>query len=301
MAIIGAGLSGLIAARELASAGHQTVVYEKARGVGGRLATRRVGMARFDHGAQFFTVRGDAFRAVVDEAIEADVVAEWCRGFGEQDGYPRYRGAEGMTSLAKWLADGLDIRLGTRIEDLRSLSADAFVISAPIPQALELLANSAMAVAPALQENLREVRYNRSIAGMFVLDRPSAIELPGGEQHSLPTAYSFVADNYLKGVSKIPAITMHMSNDWSVEHWDTSTAELEQAMRGHVKPLLGEATISEISLHKWRYAGPQNPWPDPCCIVHVDPAVVLCGDAFAGPKVEGAFNSGLAAAKTLKK
>ena len=154
IAVIGAGLSGLIAARELSASGHQPVVYEKSRGVGGRLATRRVGMARLDHGAQFFTVRGEAFRSLVDEALAAGAVKEWCRGFGEEDGYPRYRGADGMTSFTKWLAAGIDIRLGTRIEDLRSVSADAYVISAPIPQALDLVANSDLAVEPALRDEL---------------------------------------------------------------------------------------------------------------------------------------------------
>ena len=65
------------------------------------------------------------------------------------------------------------------------------------------------------------------------------------------------------------------------------------------RPWLGQAQIVDASLQRWRYAGPVTPWPDPYCMVHQDPLVVLAGDAFAGPKVEGAHNSGRAAAKVI--
>ena len=117
--IIGAGLSGLMAARSLHDAGVEVTVIDKGRGVGGRLATRRIGDARFDHGAQFFTVRSDEFRSHVDGWLAAGVVREWCRGFGENDGHPRYVGAGGMTSLAKHLASGLDVRTGELAFTLR--------------------------------------------------------------------------------------------------------------------------------------------------------------------------------------
>ena len=72
--VIGAGISGLAAATELAKAGCRTIVLEKSRGIGGRMATRRVGPAVCDHGAQFFTVRTRAFGATVAEAHAAGLV-----------------------------------------------------------------------------------------------------------------------------------------------------------------------------------------------------------------------------------
>ena len=78
--VVGAGLAGLVAARELA-ADHEIVVLDKGRSVGGRLATRRIGDARLDHGAQFFTVRSEAFRSQVDEWLSRDVARVWCHGF----------------------------------------------------------------------------------------------------------------------------------------------------------------------------------------------------------------------------
>ncbi|MEC6988435.1 MAG: FAD-dependent oxidoreductase, partial [Actinomycetota bacterium] len=65
--IVGAGISGLITARRLADAGVSTMVFDKGRSVGGRLATRRIGEARLDHGAQFMTARSESFAAQLED------------------------------------------------------------------------------------------------------------------------------------------------------------------------------------------------------------------------------------------
>ncbi len=57
--------------------------------------------------------------------------------------------------------------------------------------------------------------------------------------------------------------------------------------------------MTEVQLKKWRFAGPVTPWPEPCWI-DAERGVVLAGDAFAGPKFEGAFNSGRAAAAAVR-
>lgn len=58
--------------------------------------------------------------------------------------------------------------------------------------------------------------------------------------------------------------------------------------------------VTEVQLHAWKFAGPCTPHPDRCVVARTEPgSLVVAGDAFGGPKVEGAFNSGLAAAQTL--
>ena len=125
--VIGAGIAGLSAARLLLEQGvsrDDLRVVDKGRGVGGRMASRRMdtpaGQARFDHGAQFFTTRSELFSLTVTSAVEGGAVVEWTKGFGDADGFPRWRGSEGMTSLCKWLAAdaGIAPELGTRILDL---------------------------------------------------------------------------------------------------------------------------------------------------------------------------------------
>ena len=61
IAVVGAGLSGLLVARALQARGGKVVVLEKSRGLGGRLTTKRVGEAVFDTGAQYFTAKSERF------------------------------------------------------------------------------------------------------------------------------------------------------------------------------------------------------------------------------------------------
>src|SRR5918993_1998647 len=116
--IVGAGLSGLVAAQALQDAGMRVTILEKEEKVGGRMRTDRLEEGVFDHGAQFFTVRGEHFGVMVEDWLSAGVAEEWTRGFanasGEknEDGYPRYKGVRGMTAIAEHLARGLDVQTG---------------------------------------------------------------------------------------------------------------------------------------------------------------------------------------------
>ena len=118
VAIVGAGMSGLVAATELVAAGHEVVVFDKGRAVGGRMASKRFAGARFDHGAQHFSVRSDAFRAAVREWSFAGAVGVWYEGesLTTANGVePRHRGIPAMRSICEHLAARLDVRTGTRV------------------------------------------------------------------------------------------------------------------------------------------------------------------------------------------
>jgi len=311
VAIVGAGITGLVAGRRLADAGADVVVVDKGRSPGGRLATRRIGDATLDHGAQFFTVRSPAFRRQVDDWVERDLVSIWAHGFRADDGHPRYVANGGMNSLAKDLAVGLEVRCSTMafairpqpggdtprwqvvIDDGTVYEADAVVVTTPLPQAFALLADSGLD----LDDTLMRTDYDRTIALLATLDGPPAIPDPGGLQGPTPDV-SFVADNVAKGVSTIPAITAHASATWSERHWDDDLDDLGPALVALVRPWLGEAKVVEFQVKKWRFATPRNLWPDPCWVADGG-GVVLAGDAFDGPRVEAAHNSGLAAAHAL--
>ena len=133
--ILGAGLSGLKAARDLQAAGRSVLVLDKGRGVGGRAATRRWDGVPVDHGAQFFTARSAEFRAQVADWIARGVCFEWAKGFHQWDedkglqppdadkeaGHPRHACRAGMSALGKDLAAGLtegSVRTGARATTL---------------------------------------------------------------------------------------------------------------------------------------------------------------------------------------
>ena len=77
VAVIGAGLAGLHAARRLHDAGAEVRVFDKARGSGGRMSTRRTDFGAFDHGAQYFTARDPRFRAQVEKWVASGAAAPW--------------------------------------------------------------------------------------------------------------------------------------------------------------------------------------------------------------------------------
>ena len=309
--VVGAGLSGLTAARLLQEKGHNVVVLDKGRGLGGRMATRRItapdgSVALFDHGAQFFTVRDQQFQKLVDEWITNGVVREWCRGFGTDDGHPRYVVNSGMAALTKLIAQGLDVRTSTLvfavkpcdtaptkwtvvIDDNSRIDCDAVIMTCPLPQSYSLTVTTGVE----LPQDLLLTDYDRTIGLLAVLDGPSAVPAPGGLQNP-DDVFSWIGDNQAKGISDIPAITFHANPAWSSAHWDDSLEDGLALITQAAQKYLGNAQIVTSEYKKWRFATPRKLWPEPFFAAR---SLVFAGDAFAGPKVEGAVLSGLKSAE----
>ena len=155
--IVGAGMAGLTAASDLQQAGHNVLVIDKGRGLGGRLASRRIGQATFDHGAQFITTRESRFTAVIEGMLKMGVVEEWYRNSPDgSEGHPRWRGKPAMTAVPKYLARDLNVLLEKKVVSLHrdpegwittldngeKIFAGAVVLTPPVPQSLVLLDTS---------------------------------------------------------------------------------------------------------------------------------------------------------------
>ena len=170
VAVIGAGISGLIAARALVDHGLPVTVLDKGRGVGGRMSTRRVdGHGAFDHGAQYFTARDPRFQKYVETWMQQGVVASWPDQDRKQnivvfnngsrtqqpDTQQRLVGVPAMNSVCKHLAKDLKVQTSTRIETVERVDDgirltdvegnlvgefDRLIVTAPAAQAAELLA-----------------------------------------------------------------------------------------------------------------------------------------------------------------
>ena len=309
--VVGAGIAGLMAAQTLVENGHDVIVVDKGRSPGGRLATRRIDDATLDHGAQFFTVRDPLFKSHVEKWIASGVVTEWCRGFDSatqnNDGFPRYRGVRGMTDIAKHLAIGLDVRCNTlafsiapgttskwqlNIDDGSALNADALIVTCPLPQTYALLVTADIE----LPDSMMRTEYDRTICLLAVLNQSSAVVSPGGLQNPDET-FSFVADNAIKGISSAVALTLHANPQFSLEHWDAPPQDVHDLLLKQAKPWIGDATVVTSQVKKWRLATPLTIWPDR---YWANEMIVLAGDAFGGPKIEGAALSGLSAANYLQ-
>ena len=318
--IIGAGLAGLSAANDLHRAGLKVLVVDKGRGLGGRLAGRRIGDATFDHGAQFMTARDSRFKASVAEWIEAGVAEEWYSSYpGHPNGHPRYRGVPTMTAVAKYLATDMNVLRTTRVDSIRqgsaqdnqlwsaaldsgeTVNAKALLITSPVPQTIDLLASGNIPVPADKQARLDRIDYEACIAVMAVLDRPTTIPAPGATAFD-QGPIGWISDNLQKGVSKIPAVTIHGSGAFSADHYEDDKMQTGQILIDAASPYLGDAKVTEYQVHGWRYSKPSVVDPEACMLLSEStslPPLALAGDAFAGPRFEGAVLSGWAAAKSL--
>ncbi len=315
--VVGAGMAGLTAAHQLLKQ-CDVVVLDKGRGVGGRLATRRIGDATLDHGAQFITTHSAEFALIVDRWVNDGVVAPWFRGrIGPEgaldpDGHTRFRGSVSMNAVAKNLAAGLDVRTASQVAALArdaeswrvtlvdgsELAADVVLATAPVPQTIALLENGDVVLTSSDAAALNAIAYDPCIALMAVLDGPSGLTEPGAVDPD-GGPIDWMADNQLKGISPVPAVTIHATPDFSRALWDASDEAITEALLDAAQ--LHSAVISgSVQIQRWLYARPSVEHPERFLRLSDLPPFVCAGDAFGGAKVEGAALSGAAAAREIE-
>jgi predicted NAD/FAD-dependent oxidoreductase len=329
--VIGAGMAGLTIARRLADAGQSFVVLDKSRGVGGRVATRRDGEATNDHGAQFYRER--AGTSTFDFA-DPGLVHNWFT----QEGVRHQAARGGLSQIAKHLRAQIDqltarpdsesrIVLDAHVEkitkdlgpqnttpanfsvtckDQRQWRARRIYLTAPLPQALQLLDASGIS----WPNELRSISYAKALVGLFEMhetDNDWLKDFKYKQDFSTeanPAVFS-ISNQQSKQVSRALALTVVMTPDFSEKHFDADEPatlerireELLRALNGlahaqGAKPLDG-ARIVRAQLKKWRYSHPLSIFSQPFLKLP-DHEIYLCGDAFGGPSINGAVASGRA-------
>lgn len=319
--IVGAGISGLMAANKLKEQGFTLTVVDKGRGVGGRMATRRIENGRADHGAQFFTVRHDAFSHYVEEWLKQELIHPWSMGWSDgsvaapsQDGHPRYVGDKGMTTVPKHLAADLDVRKSTKLtrivqsgagwqaeaEDGTRFRSRALLLTPPVPQSVALLDAGAVPLVAADRAALARISYDPCLAGMFLIEGAIDLPEPGAVQRPDHT-FPWIADNRRKGISpNARLLTVHTDPTLSRDLWDADDAVKIAVIEQALTPFLDtSAYIVSAQVHPWRYAIPTTLHAERTLLATNLPPLAFAGDAFREPRVEGASLSGLAAADAL--
>lgn len=318
--VIGGGLSGLIAATVLQRQNIPVTVLDKGRGIGGRLATRRVHhtddhVGVFDYGAQFLQASDPRLQNWIENWLRAGIITQWHQGSwpGQNqsltDTY--YRGVKSNRDIAKYLAHDLDVHTSTRVSRVvwqesywqietqsgHAWQADVLLVTAPVPQALELLDASQVQLPPATRVRLEQVVYQRCITVLVLLEQPSLLPEPGAVQLQ-NGPLSWLACNQQKGISQSSAVTLQASPEFSLQNWDQDDAEIIRQLLEAAAPWLGSPVL-EVQVHRWRYSQPLQVYGDPFFAVTQPGPLVLCGDGFLSPNLEGAALSGLAAAEYL--
>ncbi|MEO0478801.1 MAG: FAD-dependent oxidoreductase [Planctomycetota bacterium] len=319
IAVVGAGLSGAICARVLVDHGLEVTVFDKGRGPGGRMSTRRMegddpASWSFDHGAQYFTARDPRFRRSVAQWIEARQVAPWrgrivaleagIEGPDPNPG-PRYVGTPSMNAVVRHLHEDLSVRFETEVRGVsrdgerfglvdsegRDLGEFDLVLCAiPIPQASALLGE----LEPSFAERFEEHQVLPSICTMLALD--GELDLGFDAAFVTDEVLSWVARNNSKpGRSSGggDCFVLHSTGDWAKQvlelephHWISAMTEAFTRVVGRDLPASRHAAG-----HRWRYALPIRTDRSPSAFDR-KLGLGLAGDGCTGGRVEGAFLSG---------
>ena len=321
IAIVGAGLAGVTCALQLQSAGHSVVLYEKSRGAAGRMSTRRSDEWLADHGAQYFTARGNAFKAQVARWESEGLVSPWPARIGEltsvqpfqwaaKPGPTRYVATPGMNSLVRSLTGQLNLQINTtitRIEHaqegwlLHSKEQDtplpvvqAVVFAIPAPQ---LVAFDSVLPNPWINQ-ASETRFDPCWASLVGFDQP--LNLPFDALFINDGPLRWIARNHSKpGRTGPETWTLHASPEFSDQTVESDGQEIQSILL---------ATFAQITpvrpvwtqIHKWRYAlsHPTGESDEPA-LWDAQMRLGVCGDWLADGRIEGAWLSGQACAKRI--
>lgn len=305
--MIGAGLAGLACARVMRRAGCFVEMFEQDRIIGGRMATTRVAMTSFDHGAQYITARSTLFRGFIDELAATGYAARWSpvTSAGEGGGQmrPWYVGTPGMSSMVRPLAEGVRITTGRRVHTMRrevggwhlyfeDMSCagpfHAVAIAVPVAEAQLLLGR--------LDELLTPLDRVRMVPCWSLLARLDERILPPQDVYSdMSEVIRWVARNNAKPGRKGGGdqIVVHAAPNWSRETEDADPDEVASEMWNEVCHVLSLPPIrpAHLSAVLWRRGLVEESLGETCLFAR-EHMVGVAGDWCLGRMAEHAFESG---------
>ncbi|GGD06305.1 NAD(P)/FAD-dependent oxidoreductase [Aquisalinus flavus] len=319
IAIIGAGLSGLVVAERL----HRLAdveIFEKSRGVGGRMATRYADPFEFDHGAQYFTVRRQRFQEFLEPYLNDGVVAEWpLRMVMLEEGrtpepmdtdHVRYVGAPKMNAFAKALAEDKTVHLQTRAEavvpdgeswqlvsdDGRDLGRFDWVVTAvPSPQASSILPDGFVH-----QDAIARVGMSGNFTLMLGFDSDLPLDWDGARTRYSPVGW--IAVNSAKpGRDTRTSLVIQSTNEWAETFLEEDKDKVIAHLQEDAEKLIGFSLPKPalVAIHRWLYAAVPSPLGEPF-LADETQRLAACGDWCVEGKVEDAFESGMALADYLE-
>ncbi|MFP5022819.1 NAD(P)/FAD-dependent oxidoreductase [Pseudonocardia phyllosphaerae] len=306
--VVGAGISGVTCAAELAARGLGVTVLERSHGPGGRLAVHRHRGRPADIGAAYLTVDDPEFDRQVRDWERRGLLREWTDTLAVFDGTTRgddstgpmrWAAPDGLRSLVADLVHGarLDIRTGTEVRAVGpgpvvdGEPCDAVVLALPDPQAARLLDPAGPAGAAVTGR-----AWNPVLAltlGFAARDRPD-LRCAFVNDHPV---LSLVADDGDRRGDGAPVLVAHSTGDVARAR-DADPAAAVPEMTAAVRELLGIGAEPEWThVHRWRYAAPAAPHDRP---FHLgDDGIGICGDAWGRPRVQTAWRSGLDLGRAL--
>ena len=176
----------------------------------------------------------------------------------------------------------------------KSYTADHLILTPPGPQSYNLLSTTSADLQKNAFHLLPSFEYEKGLAVLLLLDQKSNLPVPGFLKPDHPDI-AWIADNQQKGISDKPALTVHTTARFAEAYWDRKDADKIEAVVSLIKPWI-QAEVIGAQAHRWGYTLPLHT-SEQSTLYMPTYNLQLAGDAFGGPRVEGAALSGLAAAE----
>ncbi len=321
IAVIGAGLSGLTFAHLLQDYADITL-FEKAHGVGGRMSTRSAESYFFDHGTQYFTARTKRFQNFIQTLIGKGIIERWNARYinfrGNQiiekrnwlDEEPRYVCVPGMSHIAKFLAQGLNIHYNKRITSLnrqgtwqlideegqQSQGFDWVICTAPSPQAVDLLPDSFK-----YHADIQAIKMRACFSLMLGFKKSLPLDFEAA--HVTDSDLSWIAVNSHKpNRSNFFTLMVHSFEDYAEAHIDDDRDQVIKHLINETSHIIGQdvSQANYKNIHGWRYANKADKKQKSSVFIDQDLKLAACGDWCLGGRVEGAFTSAYNLTKYIK-
>lgn len=321
IAIIGAGISGLSAAHLLKDFADITL-FEKERGVSGRMSTRRAGPYFFDHGAQYFTARTKNFQDFIQPLLEEGIIERWNARYvkfkGNQiierrnwsDEEPRYVGVPGMNQVGKFLAKKLNININTRVVSLNYQGAwqltdeqgqqysgfDWVISTAPSSQAAELLPEFFK-----YHADIKSIKMSACFSLMLGFEQSFPTEFEAAHVNDSDLSWIAVKGHKTKRTDLF-TVMVHSSEEYAEAHIDDDRDQVIQHLIAETSRTIefDTSTADYTTIHVWRYANNEYKKQKSPPFIDQDLKLSACGDWCLGGRVEGAFTSAYELTKHMK-
>jgi hypothetical protein len=295
-------------------------LFEKSHKPGGRVASRFTDAGVFDHGAQFFYVKTDAFNTFIQPMLADGVIANWPARFVEidnttitrrthwDDSYPHYVGTPSMSAMMDWLANGMNIHYehtisglvrhknkwqlsvkDKRLDDLY----DWVIFTMPVPQVCNLV--------PPETEFLNELKQIDMLpcyALMLSLKQLPTLDFDAALIHN--SNLSWISINHTKPMRQPMTLVSHAANLWARDHMETEISRVQNEMIESVKAITGfnDADIVHKDIKHWHFANTPKQ-KGPTHFVDNDLQLATCGDWCIQGRIESAYTSADALATEL--
>jgi renalase len=329
VAVIGAGVAGASCALSLSQAGFDVTVFEKSRGLGGRMSTRRAKwidtqgveqVSEFDHGAQYFSAQHAEFRTVIARAEAASCASAWqprmSGHWPQRSNHNTFVATPNMPALCRYLLGGIPVRLELQVQRLRRDANDWWlvftnremigpfdkvILAIPAPQAAPLLwdyqdswAETLAAIKMAPCWTLMAVTNNMD----FLWDAAEPDD----------DVLAWVARDDRKPGRAAPlgcaTWVAQATPAWSITHLEDDAQGVTAVMcaaLGHVLSNRHSVHWHYRAVHRWRYAtAPAQTVASPACWWDAGTGLGVCGDFLDSADVEGAWRSGTSMAAAMR-